>query len=227
MAMQMVVYLVCYSLQVPASEQESQVGFWLQFLNSALPMTSQLASSKWKVMMVGLRSDEAHPSSNFTKEDIGYWQQRFKRIPLYKDELFAISSKSSPGSVAHLLQAVESVCSTIFQAHCVRIPSSYRKMLEIIQSLPKEQHFSSTEDIRELVAARSAATTTPGHISLLEKPFPYTLRRDEVSCYLWHHSGVNADGVLVKENHMASGVEVLHCAKEHRLVQGVWSSGGS
>ena len=187
MAMQMVVYLVCYSLQVPANEQQSQVKFWLQFLNSALPMTSQLASSKWKVMMVGLRSDEAHPSSNFTKQDIGYWQQRFKRLPLHKDELFAVSSKSSPASVAHLLQAVESVCSAIFQAHCVRIPSSYRKMLEIIQSLPKEQHFSSIEDIRELVAARSAATTTPdtlhqsvflgamkyfhatGHVVLLDK----------------------------------------------------------
>ena len=42
----MVVYIVCYSLEDDAKEQQSQLTFWLEFLNSALPLASKLLSSK-------------------------------------------------------------------------------------------------------------------------------------------------------------------------------------
>lgn len=161
----MVVYIVCYSLEDDAKEQQSQLTFWLEFLNSALPLASKLSSSKWKVMVVGLRSDSKHPTSEFTADDIAYWQNRFTRLPLYKEELFAISSTKSRESVTHLLCSVEFVCASIFQAHCMMIPSSYRRVLERIQSLPKEQHFYSPEGIHKMVTA--ATTEGSG-----DPPFP-------------------------------------------------------
>jgi hypothetical protein len=67
--------------------------------------------------------------------------------------LFTISSITSTASVVHLLHEIESECSTIFQSHCVKIPSSYYKILKKIQSLStKDQNFSATSELYQFTA---------------------------------------------------------------------------
>jgi hypothetical protein len=180
----MVVYIVCFSLEASPDEQWQQIAFWLEFLSSALPLAHPLSStwySKWRIMIVGLRSDAKHPSSSLKSKHIQSWQTRFPRLPLFTNELFAISSTTSAPSIAHLLHEIESECSAIFQSHCVKIPSSYRKVLEKIQSLStKDQHFSTTQDLYQLTAevchqSKTAFTRVlsyfhaTGHIVLLDK----------------------------------------------------------
>jgi len=153
---QMVVYIVCFSLEASPNEQLLQIAFWLEFLSSALPLTHPLSStqySRWQIMIVGLRSDVKHPSSFLKSKHIQSWQTRFPRLPLFTNELFTISSFTSVSSIAHLLHEIESECSAIFQSHYVKIPSSYRKILEKVQSLTtKDQHFSAILDLYQLTA---------------------------------------------------------------------------
>lgn len=146
---QMVIYIVCYNQEDEQNDQLSQIMFWLQFLNSAishssLSSSSSRSSSKWKVMIVGLRADAKHLSSRSFKQAIGAWQKQFK-LPLYK-EIFSVSSLTSSESVNRLLQKVEEVCEQIFQSLPIRIPSSYRDLLGWIESYNKSTVHSHQQD---------------------------------------------------------------------------------
>lgn len=142
----MVIYVLCYNLQEDAETQLSQILYWLQFLNSALPHTDQASLSKWQIMIVGLRSDAKHPSTFINKQFIPAWQKRFKRLPLYKKEIFSVSSLKSVDSVQHLLEKVDEECTRIFNSHALRIPSSYRKLLAWIQNNNKLIQYQQQEE---------------------------------------------------------------------------------
>jgi hypothetical protein len=179
----MVVYLLCYSLEASPEEQCRQIAFWLEYLNSALPLSRNSPSartSKWNIMIVGLRSDMMHKSPSLVSSSVSSWQYKYKKLPLYTNELFEISSTTSKDSVKHLLQAVQAVCTQIFQHHAVRIPSWYQKLLTSIRAVPQDKSFSSVASIHELVqescktdrlaverALRYFHTT--GHVVLLDR----------------------------------------------------------
>jgi hypothetical protein len=147
----MVVYLVCYSLEVDAEEQQFQIAFWLDFLNSALPLSSKSIRSKWQVMIVGLRADVKHSSSFLKSKHIQSWQFKYTNLPLFTKELFSISATTPQESVAKLLQEVEIVCTTVFQCHAVNIPHTYRKLATFVQALSKTEHFITIEEILQLL----------------------------------------------------------------------------
>lgn len=132
--------------------QLSQILFWLQFLNSAIPLSSSssYSSSKWQVMIVGLRADAKHPSSCISNQVIGAWQHKFKRLPLYKKEVFSVSSMTSSSSVTHFFQKLEEECQRIFQFHSVQVPTSYRNLLRWIEkeneSMIRQQNECGNKD---------------------------------------------------------------------------------
>lgn len=85
-------------------------------------------------MIVGLRLDAKHSSSCFSKQHLTSWQHMFKRIPIYKREVFQVSSMAShEKSVKHLLAKIEEECRRIFSTHSIQIPSSYRNLLQWIE----------------------------------------------------------------------------------------------
>jgi hypothetical protein len=146
----MVVYLVCFSLEDTPEKQQLQLAFWLEFLNSALSLTTLPPSHsipKWNIMLVGLHSDAFHPQTNLDTKYIKAWQSKFKQLPLFTKELFATSALQNIESISHLLQEVKTVCSTIFDHHTILIPRSYRDLLTSLQTLPTNQHFISTDYI--------------------------------------------------------------------------------
>jgi hypothetical protein len=149
----MVAYLICFSLESTPEQQLEQIKFWLQFLNSSLPLqqgASQAINSRFTVMLVGLRADAKHPRSELTAQNITIWQHMYHHLNFYTEELFNISSMKSTESVAHLLRAVENECNRIFKLHVLHIPTSYHELLSAIRNLPLTQHFFQVEKIADL-----------------------------------------------------------------------------
>lgn len=147
----MAIYIVCFNQEDEEFAQLSQILFWLKFLNSAIPQanfpfSSSHSSRKWQVMLVGLRADAKHPSSRIKKQMIGEWQTTFKRIPIYKKEVFSVSALTSEDSVKRFLHKVEGECEQIFQYHFVRIPSTHRDLLRWIDCSPTKQQQEEEED---------------------------------------------------------------------------------
>ncbi len=130
----MVVYLVCFDLEVPIEQQRDQIFYWLQFINTYVPNLPRFhSSSNWKIMIVGLREDLAK-SQGLTSANTQHWQSQMPKLPIFKT-LFRVSSFNSKKSVGGLLEAVQSVCSQIFEQHAVLIPSSFQKLLQSIKRL--------------------------------------------------------------------------------------------
>ena len=82
----MVLYLLCYDLSKPPSEQQAQLQYWLSYLNSLLcagrhvPETH--AYSDWRVMLVGTKADMKQQDS---LSDPAYWEEMF---PLFYAFIF-------------------------------------------------------------------------------------------------------------------------------------------
>src|SRR5271163_5207081 len=73
----MVVYLLCFDLSKPIETQRTQLEYWLNYLNSALPLPGSESkysdNRKWVIMLVGLKSD-LQQSLTIQKEDSEYNQ---------------------------------------------------------------------------------------------------------------------------------------------------------
>ncbi len=133
----MVVYLLCFDLRKTIQQQRDQIFNWLQFICSSVPDLPQFhyAKKNWRVMIVGLRSDEARsPNLVFPKETIQYWQSLMPNLPLFEDQIFVVSTTNGREKVQQLLESVKSVCSEIFTQHSL-VPSSFTKLLKSIKSL--------------------------------------------------------------------------------------------
>src|SRR3978361_1256748 len=115
----MVVYFVCFDCSKPAQEQLKHISFWLDFLNSSLPLPPPPSppGSKWSIVLVGLKSDLQQPSSpQLKKKHLASWKIKWPRLPLF-NQLFSVSSLHSTESVHRLLSSFEQECNRIFSLH--------------------------------------------------------------------------------------------------------------
>lgn len=138
---QLVIYILCFDLAQTADEQIKQVAYWLNFLNSALPLPppSQPAVSNWSVMITGLRSDLQAPGmESLQQHHISSWAAAWSRLPIIQ-QLFFVSSQGSNKSVLQLFHAIQGECSRIFDSHTVSIPSKYRMVIDNIRHLPNDK----------------------------------------------------------------------------------------
>ena len=131
----MVIYVVCYDLSASQEMQVEQRAYWLNFLQSTLPSSPE-NKSKWRVLVVGTKSEKANLPKN-TSDPMPSWQQKWPDIPLH-DQHFMVSSYKMKG-VKVLTEALEHICATIFEQHTILIPITYKKLLRSIQSIPQDK----------------------------------------------------------------------------------------
>jgi hypothetical protein len=140
----MVAYLICFDLSKPLDEQCEQLGFWFNFLNSALPLPESniTFNDKWVIIPVGLKLDcKESPEQQFNFLEA--WTQQFPRLPILP-QLFHVSAITSEASVMQLKVAIEEQCGRIFSKYTAMIPTAYRKILQELQSL--HEHSSIHQD---------------------------------------------------------------------------------
>lgn len=143
----MVAYLVCIDLAASFDEQTDQLKYWLDFLSSALPLSSNTTpqNSKWTIIVVGLRSDCQPPQSpKFQQVHINSWQKQWPKLPIFH-QMFQVSSISRVGRVEELIQALEVQCRRILSNTTSKIPKIYRQVLQSFQSYPDEMIVTKTD----------------------------------------------------------------------------------
>ena len=145
----MVVYFLCFDLSQPLSEQMAQASYWLDFLNSALPLpygdSRYNENCHWCIMAVGLKSDlRATPS--LQSQHLTAWLGKYSRLPIFP-QLFVVSSMTSSESVQLLLQAASQECARLFSKHATMIPTTYRNLLRDIQHLAANEATISSETL--------------------------------------------------------------------------------
>lgn len=140
--MQLVIYVLCYDMKESRQGQINQIGYWLDYLNSTLPLaapSTHNSESKWCIMIVGLRSDLQTDLSNLIQlKNLNAWQRNYTNLAIM-NKLFTVSSFKSSESVEQLRDALEEECGRIFARHCVRIPRSYRSVLHNLEARPTTQ----------------------------------------------------------------------------------------
>ena len=130
------IYVVCYDLSASEEMQIEQRAYWLNFLQSTLP-SSHESRSKWRVLVVGTKSEKAAPSKQHISDPMPSWQQKWPNIPFH-DQHFMVSSFKNEGMKA-LLQGLTHVCATIFKQHTILIPRTYKVLLGSIQTIPQDK----------------------------------------------------------------------------------------
>lgn len=160
----MVIYILCYDLGSSIDTQKLQIAYWLNFLNSVLPLPppSEPPSTKWSIMITGLRSDLQHDEARprLQQQNILLTlKAQWKRIPIF-DQLFIVSALESKQSVKTLLKAIETECTQIFKLHPIYIPIEYRNALQIMQQIPDEQALVSVEELQSKYLPRLSIELT-------------------------------------------------------------------
>ena len=129
------IYVVCYDLSASEEMQIEQRAYWLNFLQSTLPASYE-SRSKWRVLVVGTKSEKAAPPGNIV-DPVPSWQQKWPNIPFH-DQHFVVSSFKNEG-VKELTKGLKHVCATIFKQHTILIPRTYKLLLESIQRIPQDK----------------------------------------------------------------------------------------
>jgi GTPase SAR1 family protein len=140
--LKMVIYLLCFDLSKPLDEQCIQLEYWLDYLNSALPLPQSESmysdTRKWVILLVGLKSDlQINPESALQSHHLTAWSNRFPHLPLFP-RLFSVSSIKLDQNVMQLLAIIENECNHLFSKHTALIPSSYRDILRDIKAHPHQ-----------------------------------------------------------------------------------------
>lgn len=128
-------YLLCFDLSRTLKEQFEQVSYWLDFLNSALPLDGP-DNRSWSIIIVGLRSDLQSPES--TKLEFDAWCNKWPRLPIF-NQIFYVSATTPRGLVGTLLEVILSECRRIFDAKTTMVPLSYRNVMYSLMSAPYDQ----------------------------------------------------------------------------------------
>lgn len=145
--------MVCFDLAVDQQQQRAQIRYWLDYLHSLLAthagrsaIPDADAKSKWRVILVGLRSDLHIATSkvaSFSADWIRGWQQAWPDLPLHQEPFMV--SKFENASVTHLFQVVKQECKCILNTIAKKIPRPY---LRLLNKLQKEEAF--IVDIQDL-----------------------------------------------------------------------------
>ena len=142
----MICIIVCFNLALPLAGQMQQITYWLDFLNSSLSLPPPLSIPKWKIILVGVRSDEQQDFSLTQNSNlITTWKNIWPQLPI-SSTLFTTSSLKSAESVTNLFQFVEKECGQIFDHHATQIPSKYQKVLSKLQDIAKENDLIHWKD---------------------------------------------------------------------------------
>jgi hypothetical protein len=156
----MSLYVLCIDLAAAMNEQRKQILSWLQYLHSILcnhnttysdsnsnnnTLTSE---SKWKVIIVGTRSDLQQPSTVGRLTNTTPYQLKFPAIPLI-DKLFHISTFDDPSSVELLLAEIQHQCATLLDQHCKMIPNSYKVLLHEVTAINSPNNIISIPLFKE------------------------------------------------------------------------------
>lgn len=144
----MSLYLVCFDLSKSLNDQNKQIAYWLDFLNSSLPLPPSGSQSNWGIIIVGVRADQQNPSPDeqLQPHHIRAWSKQWPRLRILNKRPFAVSSTTSEESVRDLLSTIEEVCDAIFAAHATQIPSLFRTTLASIKSHPIPSEISLTSE---------------------------------------------------------------------------------
>ena len=121
-----------------SASQEVQIeqrAYWLNFLQSTIPSSPE-SKSKWRVFVVGTKSEMADHSKNLV-DPMPSWQQKWPNISFH-DQHLVVSSFKMEG-VRDLITALTHVCATIFRRHTTLIPKSYKALLHSIQTIPQDK----------------------------------------------------------------------------------------
>jgi hypothetical protein len=150
--------LVCFSLGASSKEQIRQISFWLDFLNSSLPLPSLSCTSvpKWNIILVGVRADEQQDFSlTQNPHIITSWKKRWPQLPIALS-IFTVSSLKSIQSVQSLLTFVTKQCDQIFNKHATQIPTSYNDaFLAQLQDLSKKSPLLHWSDLYTKLGSES------------------------------------------------------------------------
>lgn len=124
----MSVYLLCFDLSKPTEEQISQVLYWLDYLNSALPPPD--SQDKFSILIVGLKADlQASPEDGLQSHHIRGWQRSHPRLAIFS-QMLIVSSLGSIQSVRELIAVAEQECDRILTKHTTLVPDVYRTLLD-------------------------------------------------------------------------------------------------
>jgi hypothetical protein len=154
----MSLYILCIDLAAPMAEQRKQILSWLQYLysilcnhnagyNNSSSNNTLAVDSKWKVIIVGTRSDLQQPSVGRLTSTTSY-QLKFPAIPLV-NKLFHISTLHDPLSVNLLLTEIQLQCATLLDLHCKMIPNSYKVLLHEVTAIESQNNIISITSFQE------------------------------------------------------------------------------
>lgn len=137
----MTVFFVCFNLAEPLNIQRSRISYWLDFLNSSLPLPHNQSTASnllptCKIVLIGTKSDlQKEFALTSTPQLIGSMISQWSRLPI-TPAIFTVSSHTSVKSVQLLLDYVEQECNNIFSQFSVKLPKSYRKILSQLKERP-------------------------------------------------------------------------------------------
>jgi hypothetical protein len=131
-----VIYLICFDLSEPLENQCEQLGYWLNFLNSASQSNKYNDNTNWVVLLVGLKQDK-QADSTVQLNHLEAWTNQFPHLPIFP-QLFYVSSTKLTKSVLGVKHAIEEHCDHIFSKHTALIPTSYKDLLLILLGLPSQ-----------------------------------------------------------------------------------------
>lgn len=135
---------MCYDLSAPPEKQFEQISYWLDFLQSSLPLSKDIGpTSKWRIIPVGLKKDLVKPAS--INNNIGSWKTNWSQLPIFDQAFFVSSHKHD--SIKELLKVIEGECNRIFKQHTTKIPTAYKTLLQALQTIPEEKSVIPKADL--------------------------------------------------------------------------------
>jgi hypothetical protein len=144
----MVVYILCYDYSAPEDVQQDQISYWLDFLQSTLPSSSQF-KSKWQVLIVGTKSDQCNTNQGQLQLPISpSWEVLWPNLPLHNHQ-YIISSHQMVG-VGNVVDKLEQICEKIFEEHSLLVPQEYNSLMDSIKAIPPDQSIILTSQLEEM-----------------------------------------------------------------------------
>lgn len=168
----MVLYLVCFNLADPLSEQRKWIDYWLGYLHSLLcatsqPIPSDHALSKWRVILVGTKADRASTSilvptvasalanslASIAEEsnalDVAIWKRKYSSLPII-NEVFPISIIQGGDNLmsSRLVSEIKEQVTCILDNHSTLVPYVHHDLWTVLKEI--NNPFISVESIRHI-----------------------------------------------------------------------------